>query len=162
MRVKGPSTLVGGCAARFDGGVVRRSLAVAAALLGLLLMHGVGGHSAHAGQVHAADGHVGTLAQAQDAHAATGHDPVGDAVHASCPASCTADVAAPLPRQVSEVLMTLCLTILLAAAGLLLVGDHWRRPSALRADVPRPATPWAATRRVLRPPDLHALSVLRC
>ena len=156
---RGPPTLVGGCAARFDGGVVRRALALAAALLGLLLMHGVGGHSAHAGQVHAADGHA--VAEAHDAHAAAGHAPPGDAVDASCTGSCADEVAAPLPRQVSEVLMTLCLTILLAAAGLLLLG-HWRRPSVLRADVPTPATPWVAVRRVLRPPDLHALSVLRC
>lgn len=159
---RGPPTLVGGCAARFDGGVVRRALALAAALLGLLLMHGVGGHSAHAGQVHATDGHAGAVAQAYDAHAAAGHDPQGDAVHASCTGSCAGEVAAPLPRQVSEVLMTLCLTILLTAAGLLLLGRHWRRPSVLRADVPTPPTPWASLRRVLRPPDLHALSVLRC
>lgn len=144
--------------------MVRRALALAAALLGLLLMHGVGGHSAHAGQVHAADGHAGavTVAGAQDDHAAAGHAPPGDAVHASCTGSCADEVAAPLPRQVSEVLMTLCLTILLTAAGLLLLGRHWRRPSVLRADVPTPATPWVAVRWVLRPPDLHALSVLRC
>jgi hypothetical protein len=146
--------------------VVRRVLALAAALLGLLLMHGVGGHSAHAGQVHAADGHAGTVAEraaeAHDAHAATEHATPGDAVHASCTGSCAGEVAAPLPRQVSEVLMTLCLTVLLTAAGLLLLGRPWRRPSVLRADVPTPATPWAAARRLLRPPDLHALSVLRC
>lgn len=136
-------------------------LALAAALLGLLLMHGVGAHSAHAGQVHATDGHAGEVAQAHDAHAAAGHAPQGDAVHASCEGSCAGEVAAPLPRQVSEVLMTLCLTVLLTAAGLFL-GRQWSRPSVLRADVPTPATPWAATRRVLRPPDLHALSVLRC
>lgn len=149
--------------------MVRRALALAAALLGLLLMHGVGGHSAHAGQVHVADGHAGTAAghagtaaEAQDAHAAAGHESHGYAAHASCTGSCAGEVAAPLPRQVSEVLMTLCLTVLLAAAGLLLLGSPWRRLSVLRADVPMPATPWAAARRVLRPPDLHALSVLRC
>lgn len=142
--------------------MVRRALALAAALLGLLLMHGVGGHSAHAGQVHAADGHAGAVAGAQDAHDATGHDLRADALHASCTGSCAGEVAAPLPRQVSEVLMTLCLTILLAAAGLLLLGRHWRRPSVLRADIRAPATPWVAVRRVLRPPDLYALSVLRC
>lgn len=151
--------------------MVRRALALAAALLGLLLMHGVGGHSAHAGQVHAADGHAGAVAAdghagavagAQDAHDATGHDLRADALHASCTGSCAGEVAAPLPRQVSEVLMTLCLTILLAAAGLLLLGRHWRRPSVLRADIRAPATPWVAVRRVLRPPDLYALSVLRC
>lgn len=143
--------------------MVRRALALAAALLGLLLMHGVGGHSAHAGQVHAADGHAGAgaVAGAHDAHAAAGHAPPGDAVHASCTGSCADEVAAPLPRQVSEVLMTLCLTILLAAAGLLLL-RHGRRPSVLPADLPAPVMPWVAARRVLRPPDLHALSVLRC
>lgn len=146
--------------------MVRRVLALAAALLGLLLMHGVGAHSAHAGQVHASDGHAGAVsghtAEVQDAHAAAGHASYGDAVGASCTGSCAGEVAAPLPRQVSEVLMTLCLTILLTAAGLLLLGGEWRRPSVLRADVPNLATPCAATRRVLRPPDLHALSVLRC
>ncbi len=124
-------------------------LALAAALLGLLLMHGVGGHSAHAGEVHATGGHAGAVTEAH-----------GDAVHASCAGPCAGEVAAPLPRQVSEVLMTLCLTILLTAAGLLLLGGEWRRPSVLRAD--RPISSRWPGRPAKRPPDLHALSILRC
>ncbi len=145
---------------RFDGRVLRRALALAAALLGLLLMHGVGGHSAHAGEVHATGGPAGAVSETHDARGATGHESHGDAVRASCAGPCAGEVAAPLPRQVSEVLMTLCLTILLTAAGLLLLGGEWRRPSVLRADHPT-SSRWPGG-PALRPPDLHALSILRC
>lgn len=138
-------------------------LALAAALVGLLLMHGVGGHSAHAGAVHESAGRAGVTATAgHGPHGATGHGSDADTTLAPCAGSCTGETATPLPRQVSEVLMTLCLTILLTAAGLLLLGGHWRRPSVLGVDPPALVSPGAAVRRALRPPDLHALSVLRC
>lgn len=140
----------------------RRALAVAAALLGLLLMHGVGGHSAHAGPAHAGSSHDAAAQASVGPHGLAGQATYADAAGAPCPGSCAGDTAGPLPRQVSEVLMTLCLTVLLTVAGLLLLGLGWRRPSFLRLDLPAPAPPWDAVRRVLRPPDLHALSVLRC
>jgi hypothetical protein len=151
--------------------VTRRALVVAAALLGLLLMHGVGGHSAHAAEVHADAGHAGTSAHgsahrapasAHEASAST-YNPTYDgptATTTGCSTGCATDSAAPLPREVSDVLMTLCLTILLAAAVLLLgragPGLSALQPLRLRW------TPAPARDETSRPPDLHALSILRC
>lgn len=144
--------------------MTRRALAVAAALLGLLLMHGVGGHSAHAGEVHSDAGHAGAaaLGSAHEVPASTHHDPAQDRAAATtgCSTGCAADSAAPPPREVSDVLMTLCLTILLAAAVLLLgragPGLSVLQPLRLRW------TPAPARDEPSRPPDLHALSILRC
>lgn len=163
--------------------MTRRVLALAAALLGLLVMHGVGVHSAHAADVHAAGLHAaephtaghpaGSMTGSVTASAHVGvpvADPAprtdhgyaeGDTAQQGCTTVCLADAAAPLPREVSESLLALCLVVLLAVAGLLLLtGPAWRL--SLLQPSPRlgPVGPPTSVRA--RPPDLHALSVLRC
>lgn len=141
--------------------MTRRVLALAAALLGLLVMHGVGVHSAHAAEVHANPGHDASAAHGS-AHEASESAPIDpSAVTRECTNGCATDSAAPLPRELSESLMALCLVVLLAVAGLLLLtGPAWRlsllQPSSRLGPVGPPTSVRA------RPPDLHALSVLRC
>jgi hypothetical protein len=132
-------------------------------LLGLLLMHGFGGHAVHAAQSHTA----------HPAHDATGlalasMDPGTDAGHAveepGCPGGCTEVASTPLPTQAPSQhgLLVLCATVLLALTALLAPGSRQSRLAMLQPPRPTRACPPGRARRGTGPPDLHALSVLRC
>jgi len=158
--------------------VTRRVLALAAALLGLLVMHGVGTHSAHAASAHTDHARGGsTLTAPHDPATATtagsghrsGHGSAHGSAHASQPVPATADgfasrvsdTAAPLSHEVSEVVLALCLAVLLAVVGVVLLGSPWSTRSRL-LPTPRGERVGPGTAVPARPPDLHALSVLRC
>ena len=132
-------------------------------LLGLLLMHGFGGHAVHAGQSH--DAHpahdaTGLALASMDAGAVAGHA----VEQPGCPGGCVEVASTPLPTQAPSQhgLLVLCATVLLALTALL-APDSWQSRLAL-LQPPRPvrAGPPGRSRRGTGPPDLHALSVLRC
>lgn len=154
--------------------MTRRVLALAAALLGLLVMHGVGTHSAHAAGAHTdhASGGNSLTAPHDPATGTVGgstHGAMHGPDHASEPAPATAEgsasrvveTAGPLSLEVSEALLALCLAVLLAVVGLVLLGSPWSTRSRL-LPVPRSERVGPGTAVPARPPDLHALSVLRC
>lgn len=123
-------------------------------LLGLLLMHGFGGHAAHAAQ---------TAAHTAAHTAATTLSPP----HAEqpCHGGCAEVVAAPAPGQPTPDggLVALCATVLLALTALLLLGLAGQRRTALLQ--PPHGTGAGAppgARADVAPPDLHALSLQRC
>lgn len=126
-------------------------------LLGLLAMHGIGGHAAHAGEA----GH-GPMA---DASAVAGAADVPVADH-SCPGGCAAGqsaAAVPAHGSGTPMLAALCLTVLMAAAALLALRHGSLRLALLQPPrLPRVSRRHPYALRLHDPPDLHALSVLRC
>ena len=119
-------------------------------LLGLLLMHGFGGHAAHA-----------AAPAAHESHAAA---PAGTVDH-PCSEGCVDVSAAPVPGQPSPGggLVVLCAAVLLALTVLLLLGTAGQgRPAVMQPLRPHSCGPPPGSRFAVAAPDLHALSVLRC
>ena len=140
-----------------------RVLAVVAALLGIVLMHGLAGHgTAHAG--HAGHG-VAAVAAPVPGHADHAAHAVAPVDHAGAPAddvaAATSDggAAAGLAGLCLAVLATGLLAFLVAAVGR--PGRGWTA-RAVGAAARRGVRPAADRPPGPRPPDLHALGVLRC
>lgn len=150
---------------RLNAGVTRRVVVLAAALLGLLLMHGVSAHGAHAAGAHpaghGADHAIGARLDQPHAAVRDGVPAVAPAAEPGCEGGCARDAAAPTSRELSQALVALCLTIVLATGVLLLLGSSGPRGSCLVA-LRRPPASGPATAAPARPPDLHVLSILRC
>ena len=152
-------------------------------LLGLLLMHGFGGHAAHAA-VHTGPGHTGP-GHTGPGHTGPGHTGPGlsGAMHAgsswsggvqdsaaapadhSCAGDCAQAVVAPAPGDPTPAggLVALCAAALLALAALLLLRvTGQQRPALLQAPRAVRSTRPPGARAAPPPPDLLALSVRRC
>lgn len=136
-------------------------------LLGLLLMHGFGGHAAHAahdaGQ-HGAHGASAALTHGHDAlatGAAVWSGALGDCAGDGCASSAIA-APGPEPRSGGHGVVALCAAVLLALLAALLAALARRRPALLQPARATRAGPPARARTTRARPDLHALSVLRC
>lgn len=147
------------------GGVQARhasTLALGAlVLLGLLLMHGFGGHAAHAAAPAAHESH--SVAPADPADPDRTH--VVATVDHSCSEGCADVSAAPAPGQPTPGggLVALCAAVLLALTVLLLLGTAGQWRAALLQPLPPTGTgPPPGSRLAVPAPDLHALSILRC
>ena len=173
------------------GGVVRpsrvraaRLAVVLAAVAGFFVMHGLATHGAavrpptattaltaltgstsasadshtagHAAAGHAAAGHA-AAGHAAAGHSAAGHSAAGhSASHDQHDPAGTHDPSTPHPDMVG-----LCLAVLVLVAAVALRAGA-SRPGAVQGSTTRALRSLLATTRVLRPPDLHALSILRC
>ncbi|MAY98644.1 MAG: hypothetical protein CMH84_19240 [Nocardioides sp.] len=133
----------------------------AAMLLGLLLMHGFGGHAAHASAPATHAPHSATLADTSDLDRTR---LVATADHL-CSERCADVSAAPAPGQPTPGggLVALCATVLLALTALLLLGTagQWR-PALLQPLRATGTGPPSRSRLAVPAPHLHALSILRC
>ncbi len=150
-------TSIGGVQARHAA----KLLLGASALLGLLLMHGFGGHAAHAA---APASHASPTATVSDATAVDRTPLVASADH-PCSQGCADVSAAPAPGQPTPGggLVALCATVLLALTALLLLGTAGqRRPALLQPHRSSGSGPPPRARAGTPAPDLHALSILRC
>ena len=136
-------------------------------LLGLLLMHGFGGHAAHAavhtGPGHTGPGHTGPgLSGAMHAGSSWSggvQDSAAAPADHSCAGDCAQAVVAPAPGDPTPAggLVALCL-----AALLLLRVTGQQRPALLQAPRAVRSTRPPGARAAPPPPDLLALSVRRC
>ena len=104
----------------------------------------------------------GTIA---DAPASTGTAGVPVADH-PCPGGCATEqsaTAVPAHGSGTPMLAALCLTVLMAAAALLALRGGSLRLALLQPPrLPRVSRRHPYALRLHDPPDLHALSVLRC
>ena len=153
------------------GGVVRpsrvraaRLAVVLAAVAGFFVMHGLATHGAAVRPptattaLTALTGSTSASADSHPAgHSAAGHSAAGhSASHDQHDPAGTHDPSTPHPDMVG-----LCLAVLVLVAAVALRAGA-SRPGAVQGSTTRALRSLLATTRVLRPPDLHALSILRC
>ena len=131
----------------------------AAALLAIFVMHGLATHGLSAAPNVSEPAPVATAGVDHDAH--TGHDGHADAAGRAFGSSLAAGTHESERHEMS--VLGLCLAVLATAAVALL---RLRRPESGLIDVLPRAVSTAARAVGVRadhaPPDLHALSILRC